>query len=423
MKKYILMIMVICSACTMFSCGKEFENGKSSIDDLPDLGYQDRDFTFSHPCMLHTGADFEYVRGKVDAGQQPWLMGYERLAENRWAQKTYTPNPKEDVERPGIGQYRILTDDGAAAYQLALMWKLTDDEDYAKASIAVLNAWAKTNKSLSGSEDILMAGFGGYQYANAAEIMRGYDGWKTEDFNTFKKWMLDVFYPICYSFLTEHKGNPANKSWTSWDLPAMNTILAIGILCDDSEKVNMVLRYFYNGGGAGCIENTLVAWHDDPDGNVERFAQSMEMGRDQGHATLVPPQHGYLCQMMLNATGIDLFAYNDDVILGLCEYTAKYNLESGIYPDMPYTPYNSGLEGWHNIIAPDGQGAARPGWELIYNHYKVKGKNPYYSKAFAHKMRPEGGGEGSGSSDDMGFGTLMYTREPIEAGEDGTTEP
>ena len=34
--------------------------------------------------------------------------------------------------------------------------------------------------------------------------------------------------------------------------------------------------------------------------------------------------HAYFCRTAYNM-GIDLFAYNDNIILDLCEYTAKYN--------------------------------------------------------------------------------------------------
>ena len=45
-------------------------------------------------------------------------------------------------------------------------------------------------------------------------------------------------------------------------------------------------------------------------------------------------------------------------------------------------------------IRDSGKGRARPGWELLYNHYaKVKGMNAPYSQAFAEKERPEGYGE------------------------------
>lgn len=55
----------------------------------------------------------------------------------------------------------------------------------------------------------------------------------------------------------------------SWDLPAMLTILSIGVLCDDADKINFALRYFYEGEGMGCIENSVVAMHEDPAGRVQ----------------------------------------------------------------------------------------------------------------------------------------------------------
>ena len=72
--------------------------------------------------------------------------------------------------------------------------------------------------------------------------------------------------------------------------------------------------------------------------------------------------------------GIDLFAYNDNIILDLCEYTAKYNLTSAEDVEMPFEPYYHPKYGWHEKVSADGKGRARPGWELLYNHYaKVKG--------------------------------------------------
>lgn len=424
MKKFLIFSILFCALVIINAgCSPEFKDGASDIDNWE---YEVPQFTFNHPCMLHTDEDFDYVIKKVKAEAQPWYMGYEKLLESPRARKTYQPSPKETIERPGSG-YGITAWDGAAAYQLALMWRLTGDNEYAEASINVLNSWAKINKAMIGNERILSAGFCGYQYANAAEIMRDYSGWKAEDFEAVKQWLLTVVYPICYEWLGDHFGNPAENAWLSWDLPAMVSMLSIGILCEDTQKINFVLNYFYNGAGPGCIKNAVVDMHEDPAGNVKgrHLAQSQEMGRDQGHSTLDVPQLAYLCQMFYNI-GIDLFSYNDNIVLDLCEYTAKYN----VYPDeaieMPYTPYYSGKEGWHNVISQNDpvRGRARPGWELIYNHYKLKGANPYYSREFARTMRPEGGGHrGSAESDDMGFGTLMYTREPIELGEDQAAFP
>lgn len=408
-------------------CTAEFKNGTSDIDEWNDG--DTIDYVFNHPCLLHTNADFERVKTKLQSNAQPWLMGYEKLVASPRAQKNYQPSPEEKVERPGQEKYRIFSENGAAAYQLALMWKITGDNDYADASIRVLNSWAKKNKVLGGNDEkVLLAGFGGYQYANAAELMRDYAGWQHDDFEIFKQWLLSVVYPVCYDWMANHYGNPANKAWMSWDLPAMTSTLAIGIFTEDREKINYVLDYFYNGGGGGCIKNSVIARLEDPIGNIEgkHLAQSMEVGRDQGHATLNVPLLAYFCQMFLNV-GVDLFSYDDHVVLDICEYIAKYNVSPNEAIDMPFVRYYTNLEGWKEVISQNdndqGRGRARPGWELIYNHYKKKA-NPYYSREFARTMRPEGGGNRGGAEpDDMGFGTLMYTVDPVETGEDQAADP
>ena len=244
--------------------------------------------------------------------------------------------------------------------------------------------------------------------------MRDYEGWKTEDFEIFKKWMDKTFYPICNDFLDNHFNSAAIVGWMSWDLPAMLTILSIGVLNDDDAKIRQALEFFYHGKGMGCIEWSVKGMHEDPEGKVKgrHLAQSQEMGRDQGHATLNVGLHAYFCRTAYNM-GIDLFAYNDHIILDLCEYTAKYNLTSAEDVEMPFEPYYHPKYGWHEKVSADGKGRARPGWELLYNHYvKVKGMNAPYSQAFAEKERPEGYGErGTAEAGDLGFGTLLYTEE------------
>ncbi len=64
-----------------------------------------------------------------------------------------------------------------------LRWKISGDEDYAKAAIKILNGWAKTCKGVNyktyfdDSHRLLAAGFIGYQFAAPAELMRDYEGW------------------------------------------------------------------------------------------------------------------------------------------------------------------------------------------------------------------------------------------------------
>jgi len=51
-----------------------------------------------------------------------------------------------------------------------------------------MNAWSAKLKGIGGSNDLpLAAGLYGYQFANAAEIMRNYTGWASADFTRFSK--------------------------------------------------------------------------------------------------------------------------------------------------------------------------------------------------------------------------------------------
>ncbi|HJA54261.1 MAG TPA: alginate lyase family protein [Candidatus Bacteroides intestinigallinarum] len=407
-----LFVTLMCSACNDY-----LKEGSIDWDNI-DKDDESIEFTLNHPCLLHTEADFDYVRSKVDAKAQPWYDGWQKLVNNGYSKTTYTPSPVESLERGGLSNWGNSVRDGQAAYQHALIWKISGNEDFAKSAINILNQWAKTCKRIAGDGggDILVAGFQGYQFANAAEIMRTYSGWKEEDFKAFQKWMLDVFYPVSYGFIA-NRTDPIGHGWLSWEVPSNLTVLSIGILCDDKELINWALNYFYKGGGPGSIQYMVVDMHEDPAGRVKgkNLAQSQEMGRDQGHAAIAIPILGAFCQSAYNI-GVDLFGYDNNKILSLCEYFAKYNLNPDQAIEMPFTRYYTTKDGgkWHETISSVGRGETRPGWELIYNHYvKMKGVEAPYSTEFAEKVRPEGGMldfVGGGRGDQLGFGTLMYTR-------------
>ena len=108
----------------------------------------------------------------------------------------------------------------------------------------------------------------------------------------------------------------------------------------------------------------------------------------------------------------DLYGYDNNRFLAGAEYVAKYNLGY----DVPYTLYkNSDVV--QESISPYGRGDIRPIWAMVYNHYvNRKGLSAPYSAMFAEKVRPEGGGgdygPNSGGFDQLGYGTLTFTRDP-----------
>lgn len=419
-------------------------------------------YTYIHPCAMFNQADFDRVKNSLDNGTAPQTVkdAFTVLKNSRYSVPTYTPSPLEFIVRgdatgitsDGKEAYAQAMYDAAAAYQTALLWKLTGDSKYADKSIEIMNAWVKICKGIKSNDanQMLAAGAQGYTFANAGEIMRSYEGWSSTDFSKFKVWMLDVFASKNKDFMTKHQNTCDDHYWSNWDLVNMCSYLAIGILVEDNEMVNFVVNYFYDGVGNGCINKLIQAFFDDPLGTGEEIAQNQESGRDQGHASMSVAVTANLAQMAYtlyqcnsSVPELDFFAAKDNALLKMGEYTALYNLKDGsdnlnsngnwLVPTskMPFQEYkycvgcscsnSSSHSAIHTSVSDDGRGTIRPGWEIYFNHYaKIKkvGSGYKYVSLFAEKMRPECGADGSsrygtnsGAFDQLGWGTLMLYRE------------
>ncbi|RXZ68324.1 twin-arginine translocation signal domain-containing protein [Agromyces albus] len=361
----------------------------------------------SDPRMLHTAADLSRMRTQVAAGAQPWTAGWERLVNNRHSSASWTPRPIATVVRGGDGQnYAPFFNDIHAAYQNALRWHVSGDEAHAATASNILNVWSRTLTAVNGNADRFLAvGIYGYQFAVAADLLRGYAGF---DLAAAQDLLLRVFYPMNNHFLTVHNGAHISNYWANWDLCNMNAVLAIGILCDRQDLIDQAVTYFKSGGGNGSIGNAVPILHSDG------LAQWQESGRDQGHTLMGMGQMGTFCEMAWNQ-GIDLYGYDDNRFLKAAEYVAKYNLGH----DVPFTTYSwqHGVNGaWRSqtVISEAGRGHVRPVWELIYNHYVVRrGLSAPHVAEIAAQVRPEGGGgdygPNSGGFDQLGFGTLAFS--------------
>ncbi len=373
--------------------------------------------TFAHPGLLHSAEDLARIREKLAVSAAPWQAGWERLTANSHASLDWTPHPVEIVYRGYDGQhtenYAQLFRDAAAAYALALRWKLGGDSRYADKAVEIMNAWSGKLTAIRGTSDAaLAAGIYGYEFANAGELMRDYKGWSTADIERFKQMLLQVFYPINHDFLVRHNNAQIDHYWANWDLAQLNTILAIGVFTDSSTLYDEAIDYFKHGAGNGSV--TKAIWKLYPE---QGLGQVQESGRDQGHAMLVIALLGSLCQMAWNQ-GDDLFGYDDNRVLKGAEYVAAYNVcdKDGSCDDslvLPFTTY-SNSDVTQTTISPTGRGALRPEWELLYNHYVVlKGLKAPYLTRFAAKVRAEGGGgdygPNSGGYDQLGYGTLLYS--------------
>lgn len=380
---------------------------------------------FVHPGLLHTQPDFDRMRAKVAANASPWVDGWNRLVANRHASLSYVPNPQSVISRGTDNTYpdnsAILFNDVAAAYACAVRWQVSGDTAYADKAVQIMNAWSAKLTTIGGisgnptNDGYLMAGIQGYQFANAGEIMRGYPGWAAADLARFQNMMLNVFYPVNHRFL------PSSLSvYSNWDLCCVASIMAIGVLCDNVALFNEAIDYFKGGTGNGCIAQTVYYMHPG------YLGQTQESGRDQGHNTLSVSLLTVICEMAWNQ-GVDLYGYNNNRVLAAAEYVARGNLvqSGGDYDAMPFAAYTNqdytGKMFTDTAFSTISQGTQRPMWAMIYNHYvNRRGLAAPYSQQFAQQMQPEGGGGDYGPNssgyDQLGYGTLAFTRDPIPSG-------
>lgn len=446
------------------------ENAYGTVDlSMPDNDDSDNDnnstftpvtatYTFNHPCAMYSQSDYDRVKTSLDNGTAPQEVkdAFTALKSSPYASLTYTPEPQTEIVRgdgtgteTGKENYAYAMRDAAAAYQTAMLWKLTGNTQYADKSVEILNAWAATCLRITSNDNnnVLAAGAQGYTFANAAELMQTYDGWAGDKKAAFKTWMVNVFAAKNKDFIDNHGGstNCDLHYWSNWDLVNMASYLSIGILTENSEMVNYVVNYFYQGSGNGCIKNLIQGTFDDPLGSGDKIAQDQESGRDQGHAQMSTMVVGNLAQIAYtlytqntSVKWLDFFAANDNALLALANYVALSNLKDGTdnantigtwlisAVNMPFNTYvyctgctckdkNHGAT--HTQMADDtGRGSIRPGMEIFLQHYKrIKGvTNGYtYVQKYADKLRPECGsgdsryGSNSGAFDQLGWATLM----------------
>ncbi|GAA2120618.1 alginate lyase family protein [Streptomyces synnematoformans] len=364
---------------------------------------------FTHPGMLHAYGELNRARVRVAAGDEPWISGWRRLTANPHAGSGWAPRPLETVVRGGEGQnYTVLYNDIHAAYQNALRWHIGGTREHGDTARDILNAWSGTLKTVTGNADrFLAAGIYGWQFANAAELMRDYAGFELA---RFQQMMRDVFYPLNDHFLVNHNDACITNYWANWDLCNVASVMAIGILCDDQALFDRAVEYTKTGEGNGSFPHAIPFVYDD-----EGLAQWQESGRDQGHSLMGMGQMGAICEMAWSQ-GTDLYGHDDNRFMKAAQYVAKYNLGG----DVPFTTYTWGTgqncaQRSHTAISAASRGQARPVWDMLHYHYarRLRLSVPHLT-AIAEQVRPEGGGgdygPNSGGYDQLGFGTLLYAK-------------
>lgn len=347
---------------------------------------------FTHPGLLHTADDLARMKAAVAAEQSPVYDGYLALAAHARSSSSYTVQNTGQITSWGRGPTNFQSQavaDSAAAYQNALIWSVTGSGAHADKARDILNAWSASLTVITGADGPLGAGLQAFKFVNAAELLRhtGYDGWTDADIARCEESFLRVWYPALSGYMLYANGN--------WDLTALQSLLAIGVFCEEPALFHDALRFAAAGAGNGSVLHRIVT----------DAGQGQESGRDQGHEQLAVGLLADAAQVAWNQ-GVDLWGFDDHRILANVEYAARYNLGG----DVPFVPDLDRTGKYiKKTVSATGRGTLPPIYEMAYAHYTgVRGLDAPYTKAAV--FRGTGGTRVvEGSNDDLpSWGTFAY---------------
>lgn len=237
--------------------------------------------TFVHPGVTVSQGQLDFVRGKVDAGAQPWKGAFDRMLASKYADLNRTPKPRAVVE---CGSYSNpnhgCTDereDAIAAYTDALAWYVTRDERYAKKAIQLMDAWSAVITDHTNSNAPLQTGWAGSSWPRAAEIIKYTYSGSWANSGRFATMLRNVYLPEIIN------GSNSNGNW---ELSMMEAAVGISVFLEDKASYDKAMGKFRT--------RTAAYVYLDSDGALPKTVPSQNLNtRDkivgywQGQSTFV----------------------------------------------------------------------------------------------------------------------------------------
>ncbi|MBE8522000.1 alginate lyase family protein [Amycolatopsis sp. H6(2020)] len=195
---------------------------------------------FTHPGVLVSRPQLDFVKAKVNAGAQPWKAAYGQALASAYASLSRTPKPRAVVEcgsysNPNYG----CTDereDAIAAYTDALIWYITGDARYAQKSIALMDAWSAVITSHTNSNAPLQTGWAGSSWPRAAEIIKyTYPSWPNS--GRFATMLRNVYLSKVIN------GSNSNGNW---ELSMMEAAVGISVFLEDKTSYDKAVTRYRN---------------------------------------------------------------------------------------------------------------------------------------------------------------------------------
>ncbi|WP_329207208.1 alginate lyase family protein [Streptomyces sp. NBC_00683] len=193
---------------------------------------------FTHPGVLVSRPQLDFVRAKVQAGAQPWKGAYDQMLASKYASLTRTAKPRAVVEcgsysNPNYG----CTDereDAIAAYTLSLAWYIGQDSRYAQKAIQIMDAWSNVITDHTNSNAPLQTGWAGSSWPRAAEIIKyTYSSWPNS--GRFGTMLRNVYLPEVTN------GSHSNGNW---ELSMTEAAIGIAVFLEDRAAYDKAVTKF-----------------------------------------------------------------------------------------------------------------------------------------------------------------------------------
>jgi Alginate lyase len=293
---------------------------------------------FTHPGVLVSGAQLDFVRRQVRAGEQPWKGAWDAMLASKYASLDYVPQPRRVVDcppgnTPGKGCVEERQD-AIAAYTDALAWYIGRNPAYAHKSAEIMDAWSATIERHASGNAGLQTAWSGSTWARAAEVLHhSYPGWRPLQVSRFARMLRQVYLPRVEAGSATYNGN--------WDLAEADATMGIAVFLDDHAAFDRAVAsfrarvpaYFYlrsDGplprpphGTTITTRPKLVAYWFDQGTFVDGLAQ--ETCRNLTHVGYSIAATAHIAETARHQ-GLDLYSEVRDRLRATLDFHARYEL-------------------------------------------------------------------------------------------------
>jgi hypothetical protein len=361
---------------------------------------------FSHPGILNTRVELDFIKQKVNSQQEPWKSAFNKLKKDSSSSLSFQSKAVPFVrcgsgnQNPSVGCGDELRA-SSGVYSHALQWYITGNPAHAKKAIEILNDWSYTLKGHTDHNAPLMVGWTAGPFVRGAEIIRHtYDGWSAADQKQFEKMCTDILLPEIINGKPKYAGN--------WELSMIESILSIAVFTENSDAFNKGISLLRKRIPATIYLKTdgllpLRAHSDSYSGDgLKKYWSNptiyfdglmQETCRDSTHFQYALAAMGHAAEIA-HKQGVDIYGEFSERFLKTMELHANW-LNGGNVPS------NLCRDGFNNK-------GYRPAWEILYNHFhNRRGKSLPKSESLIAKNSPDG------INLHMQWATLSHANLPI----------